>query len=84
MSILGNEKLERTQSHSAEQLRIDDNQLDTSDTDGTSDIEDEDTWLWHESANESESDTEDWVFRWKKSTKIEEEVASQKPPKEIY
>ena len=52
-------KLERTQSLSAERLRIDDNQFDTSDTDGTSDIEDEDTWFWHESANDLESDTED-------------------------
>ena len=53
------QKLEQTQSLSAEQLRINDNQLNTSNTDGTSNIEDKDTWFWHKSANDLESDMED-------------------------
>lgn len=47
-------KIERTQSHDAEQLRINADQI--SDTDGTSDIEEEGTRFRH---RVSESDTED-------------------------
>ena len=94
-------KLEQTPSHSSEQLRIDDNQddnqlriddnqLDTSDTDGTSDQEGENTWFWHESANELESDTEDEGYSDEEESdlgpqraKTEEEAGPHETPKEI-
>lgn len=51
------------QTHDTEQIRIDGNQVRTSnthDSDYTKDVEDKgETWFWNESANESESDTED-------------------------
>ena len=89
------QKLEH-QTHDTEQLRIDYNQVrtsdtqDTHDTDVTNDMddtkmveEDEETSFWHESANESESDTEDGGYSNIESgeSKTEEEAAPPKPPK---
>ena len=89
------QKLE-DQTHHTEQLRID-NQVRTSDThntDDTNDTEDtkeveeeEETWFWHESANESESDTEDdggYSDIEREESKTEEEAAPPKPPKKIH
>ena len=50
------QKLERSQSTNTEQLRIDDDQLRTSDTSDTEDREG--FWFWNESANETDSDSE--------------------------
>ena len=84
-------KLEQTQLFSAEQLCINENQFDTSDTDGTSDIENEDTWFWHKSANDLESDMEDDGYFDEEESDLgpqrfrtKEEAALQKPLKEIH
>lgn len=50
------QKLKRSQSTNTEQLRIDDDQLRTSDTRDTEDREG--VWFWNESANETDSDSE--------------------------
>ena len=50
------QKLERSQSTNTEQLRIEDDQLRTSDTSDTEDREG--VWFWNESTNETDSDSE--------------------------
>lgn len=84
-------KLEQTQSLSAEQLCIDDNPLDTSNIDNTSNIEDEDTYFSHKSANDLESNTEDDVYSNEKESDLgpqiprtEEEAVLQKSLREKH
>ena len=93
------QKLEH-QTRDTEQLRINDNQVrtsdtydtdDTNDTDDTEEIEEEGkTWFWHESANESESDTEDEDGGYPdpepegEESRTEEEAPPLKRPKEIH
>ena len=50
------QKLERSQSTNTEQLRIEDDQLRTSDTSDTEDREG--VWFWNKSANKTDSDSE--------------------------
>ena len=84
------------QIHYTEQFYID-NQVWTSDmhdTDNTNNTEDtkeveeeKKTWFWHQSANESESDTENdggYSDIEREESKTEEEVAPSKPPKKIH
>lgn len=52
-------KLEQSQQFSITQFGIEDNQLHIDDTSDTEGIEEEPSWFWHMSANESESESED-------------------------
>ena len=91
------QKLEH-QTHDTERFRINDNQVrtsdtydtdDTNDTDDTKEVEEEGkTWFWHESANESESDTEDEDGGYSdpegEESRTEKETPLLKQPKEIH
>ena len=76
---------------SAEQLCINGNQLNTSNTDNTSNIEDKNTWFWPKIANDLELDMEDDRYSNEKESdlgpqkpKTKEKAAPQKPPREIH
>lgn len=68
------------------QLGINGNRLDTSDTDGNSDIEEKGNWFWNESTNE---DTDDDGYSDVEESDlgpggVTEEATPQKSPKEIH
>ena len=84
------QKLEQAQRLNTEQPCIDDNELSTSNTGDTdADMDEERTWFWNKSVNESESDSEcsgdsdEEGDLAPEGSRTEEEAPSQKQPKEI-